>query len=101
MFTLLVSQRVAASCVSLDMVEVASSNLAGPTKFLSICFYSYLFFVFAKSSSVVASYLYPTKVVLKNIALPPWIKNRALHCVKQNALKRGKPVTGAIRYCDQ
>jgi len=47
------------------MVEVASSNLAGPTKFLSICFYSYLFFVFAKSSSVVASYLYPTKVLLK------------------------------------
>ena len=47
------------------MVEVASSNLAGPTKFLSICFYSLLFFVFTESPSVVASYLYLRKVVLK------------------------------------
>ena len=29
------------------MVEVASSNLAGPTKSLRICFYKRLFFVFA------------------------------------------------------
>ena len=33
MFTLIVSLRVVASSVSLDMVEVASSNLAGPTKY--------------------------------------------------------------------
>jgi hypothetical protein len=41
------------------MVEVASSNLAGPTKFLSLCFHWNLFFFFAESSRVVASYLYP------------------------------------------
>ena len=47
------------------MVEVASSNLAGPTKFLSVCFSSILFFIFAESSRVMASYLYPGKVPLK------------------------------------
>jgi hypothetical protein len=46
------------------MVEVASSNLAGPTKFLSRCFSSKLFFSFAESSRVLASYLYRGKVVL-------------------------------------
>ena len=44
------------------MVEVASSNLAGPTKFLSLCFSRNLFFVFAESTRVVASYLYLRKV---------------------------------------
>ena len=65
MFTLLVSQRVAASCVSLDMVEVGGSNPPGPTKFLSRCFSSKLFFFFAESSRVLASYLYLAKVALK------------------------------------
>ena len=37
------------------MVEVASSNLAGPTKFLSLCFSGNLFFAFAESPRVVAS----------------------------------------------
>ena len=32
MLTFTVSKRVVASSMSLDMVEVASSNLAGPTK---------------------------------------------------------------------
>ena len=36
-------------------------NLAGPTKFLSLCLSSILFFVFAESSRVVASYLYRRK----------------------------------------
>ena len=66
MFTLIVSLRVVASSVSLDMVEVASSNLAGPTKFLSLYFYSILFFVFTESSRVVANYLY----LLKGSDLP-------------------------------
>ena len=48
------------------MVEVASSNLADPTKFLSRCFSSKLFFFFAESSRVLASYLYPAKVALKS-----------------------------------
>ena len=47
------------------MVEVASSNLAGPTKLFSLCFSSILFFIFAESSRVMASYLYPGKVPLK------------------------------------
>ena len=51
--------------VYIDMVEVASSNLAGPTKFLSRCFSSKLFFFFAESSRVLASYLYLAKVALK------------------------------------
>ena len=46
------------------MVEVASSNLAGPTKFLSLYFSSILFFVFTESSRVLASYLYLRKVVI-------------------------------------
>ena len=33
-------------------------NLAGPTKFLSRCFYSILFFFFAESSRVVANFCY-------------------------------------------
>ena len=48
-----------------DMVEVASSNLAGPTKFVSLCFTCILFFVIAESARVVASYLYLRKVALK------------------------------------
>ena len=54
------------------MVEVASSNLAGPTKFLSRCFSSKLFFFFAESSRVLASYLYPAKVEVasSNLAGP-------------------------------
>ena len=49
------------------MVEVASSNLAGPTKFLSLCFSRNLFFVFAESSRVVASCLYRRKVATKKL----------------------------------
>ena len=48
------------------MVEVGGSNPPGPTKFLSRCFSSKLFFLFAESSRVLASYLYPGKVALKS-----------------------------------
>ena len=37
-------------------------NLAGPTKLLSLCLSLILFFVFAESSRVVASYLYLHRV---------------------------------------
>ena len=37
-------------------------HLAGPTKFLSRCSSSKLFFLFAESPRVLASYLYPGKV---------------------------------------
>jgi hypothetical protein len=47
------------------MVEVASSNLAGPTKSLSLCFSLILFFVSSELSRVVASYIYLRKVALK------------------------------------
>ena len=47
-------------------------NLAGPTKFLSLCFSLNLFFFFAESSRVMASYLYPAKVEVasSNLAGP-------------------------------
>jgi len=61
--------------IGLDMVEVASSNLAGPTKFLSLCFSWNLFFVFAESPRVVASYLYLRKVVTKDwLSLPKLVR---------------------------
>jgi hypothetical protein len=41
-------------------------NLAGPTKFISLCFPSILFFVFAQSSRVVATCLYCRKGMLRN-----------------------------------
>ena len=63
------------------MVEVASSNLAGPTKFLSLCFSENLFFFFAESSRAMASYLYPGKVVI-NIAATP---------APDNAMPSAKP----------
>ena len=47
------------------MVEVASSNLAGPTKFLSYCFQKNLIFSFADLLLGVASYRC-CKVVLRN-----------------------------------
>ena len=65
------------------MVEVASSNLAGPTKFLSRCFSSKLFFFFAESSRVLVSYLYPGKVVLGKPLYP-----RELTAHKKEVSKR-------------
>ena len=38
------STRVLVRPIGLDMVEVGGSNPPGPTKFLSLCFYSTLFF---------------------------------------------------------
>ena len=48
------------------MVEVASSNLAGPTNSLTTYFYETFIFRFTKYLPAVASCLYRRKVVLKD-----------------------------------
>ena len=51
-------QREGAREVQSPEAMAIEGNLAGPTKFLSRCFYSILFFFFAESSRVVANFCY-------------------------------------------
>ena len=58
------STRVLVRPIGLDMVEVGGSNPPGPTRFLSPCFYSILFFQNRAFRCVFACGHYRGKVVI-------------------------------------
>ena len=75
------SDRLAASTralvrpVGLDMVEVGGSNPPGPAKFLSLCFYSTLYFQDSAFRRVSACGHYRGKVMTKDcLSLPKLIR---------------------------
>ena len=61
-----VPTRVLVRPIGLDMVEVGGSNPPGPTKFLSLCFYSPLFFQNRAFWRVFAHERYRIKVVISD-----------------------------------
>ena len=70
-----VSTRVLVRPVGLDMVEVGGSNPHGPAKFLSLCFYSTLYFQDSAFRRVSACGHYRGKVMTKDcLSLPKLIR---------------------------